>query len=125
MKRTMKEIMHIIDIAGEFTMIQCLYSITVTLNDDQLVIKPGVTCPDYFDALNDPTLIINPDGEVVLIHEDEDERWVEHMHGIYEPHLFVKTNPYDWNSYGYSEKQATVVRDYVLKLAKMWADYNA
>jgi hypothetical protein len=123
--RKMEEILHISDIAEEFTMIQCLYSISVTLDDDKLIIKPGVTCPEYFGALNDPLLVINPDGEVVIIHEDDDTRWVEHFHGIYPPHMFVKVNPHDWNSYGYSEKQATIIRDYVLELAKMWAEYNA
>ena len=125
-KRTIEEILHIIELAGEFTMIQCLYKITVTLeDDDKLVIRPDVICPQYFPDLNDPVLIINPDGEIVLIHEDEDTLWVEPLRRVYPPHLFVKTDPNNWNSYGYSEKQATIVRDYVLNLAKMWAKYNA
>ena len=128
-RRSMKEILHIIDIAEYFRMITPIYSMSVSVDGDKLIVYTGVRDGGWCGWRNfeSPEFEITKDGCISSIHY----HMPGYEHGILKLKLgssndashFVPVNRYNW-TINFFRDYAEIVKTYIINLADMWAAYN-
>jgi hypothetical protein len=129
-RRSMEEILHIIELTGEFGMIAGVYNVTIHIDGDKLTVYPGKQDPTWegWRNVRCPHIEITRDGEVVSIHDDiigyeSGKPWREKLTDGGLLISFVPTNQYNW-SISFFKDDAKIIKEYILHLADMWAAYN-